>query len=171
MNRWALLLLVSAVAITCVVGFAAGAAGTEAGTLAVAAAEETQTCPECGYGNKADVNFCIKCGAPLKEEAPGGKTYCTQCGAPSAAGSTFCTACGYALEGKKPRPGAAPAPSASRVGVYFTGGLASYGGAAFESGGEPVEEEMGKSWAAGGGVTVTLVTRPGAARFSLTLSQ
>jgi hypothetical protein len=172
MNRWALLLLVSAVAITCVVGFAAGAAGTEAGTLAVAAAEETQTCPECGYENEPDLNYCIKCGAPLKEEAPGGKVYCPQCGAPSPEGSTFCTACGYALKGEKPGLGASSAPPPRRIGIYFTGDLASYGGAALEleEWGLTAEDDMGGSWAVGGGLAVTLVTRPGAAQLSLELS-
>jgi hypothetical protein len=157
MSRWALLVS-CAVAIICIIGIAPGAAGTEAGTLAVAAAEETQTCPECGYENKADLNYCIKCGTPLKGEAPGGKTYCTQCGAASPEGSTFCTACGYALEGEKPGHGAASAPPAHRIGIYFTGGLASY------------EGDMGNSWAAGGGLTITLWTRPGAAQLSLGLS-
>ena len=156
MNRWALLLL--AVPLTCFVGFAAGAAGTEAGTLTVAAAEETQTCPACGYENKADVNYCIKCGAPLKEEAPGEKIYCRQCGATSPEGSTFCTACGCALEEIKPGVGAASAPRAHEIGIYFTGGLASY------------EGDMGNSWAAGAGLTVPLFTRPGAAQLSLGLS-
>ena len=170
MNRYALLLLVSAFAITGVIGSAPGAAAMEAGTLTVAAAEETQTCPECGYENEPDLNYCIKCGAPLKGEAPGGKTYCTQCGAASPEGSTFCTVCGNALKGKKPGLGASSAPPPRRIGIYFTGGLASYGGTTLESGGESIEDDMGKSWAVGGGLAVMLLTRPGAAQLSLELS-
>ncbi len=140
------------------------------GVLDVASSEETWTCPACGYENNADVNYCTKCGASLTEEAPGEKIYCNQCGAPSAKGSNFCTACGYAFEVKKPEPGATPAPSASRIGLYFTGGLASYGSTTLETEGGSGEGDMGNSWAAGGGLTVTLLTRPGAARFSLELS-
>lgn len=156
MNRWALLLLLSAVAITCVLGFVPGAAAAETSTIAQASKDVN--CPECGYENEPDLNYCIKCGTPLKEETPGGKTYCTQCGAPSAEGSTFCTACGYALEGEKPGLGASSAPPAHRIGIYFTGGLASY------------ESDIGNSWAAGAGLTVPLFTRPGAAQLSLGLS-
>jgi hypothetical protein len=170
MNKWTLILLLSTIPFTCVAGFAPGAAAMEAGTLAVAAAEETQTCPECGYENKADVNFCIKCGARLQEEAPARKAYCPQCGAVLPEGSKFCTACGCALEKIKPGLGAASAPPAHRIGIYFSGGLASYGGTTLESGGERIEGDMGNSWAAGAGLAVTLLTRPGAARFSLELS-
>lgn len=167
MGRLTLLLAIAAV---CVIGFAPGAGGTEAETPAAAAAGEAQTCPACGYENSADVNFCIKCGAPLKEKAPGEKIYCNQCGAPSAAGSKFCTACGYALEEKKPKPGAASTSPTSRIGVYFTGGLASYGGTTLEYEGGRVEGDMGNSWAAGGGLTIRLWTRPGPAQLSLELS-
>jgi len=156
LSRRAVLFLT--VSLTYVIGLAPGVASTGAETLAVAAAEETQTCPACGYENKADVNYCIKCGAPLKEEAPGEKIYCRQCGATSPEGSTFCTACGCALEEIKPGVGAASAPRAHEIGIYFTGGLASY------------EGDMGNSWAAGAGLTVPLFTRPGAAQLSLELS-
>jgi hypothetical protein len=169
MNKWALLLL-TAVPLTCVVGFAPGAAAMEAGTLAVAAAGETQTCPECGYENTADVNFCIKCGARLQGEAPGEKIYCNQCGTAYHKGSNFCTTCGYAFEGKKPALGAVPAPAVHRIGIYFTGGLASYGGTTLEYEGGRVEGDMGNSWAAGGGLTIRLWTRPGPAQLSLELS-
>lgn len=168
MKKWALLL--SAVAVTCVAGLAPGAAAMEAGTLAVAAAAETQTCPACGYENEPDLNYCIECGAPLKEEAPGGKTYCTQCGAASPEGSDFCTACGYALKGKKPGLGASSAPPAHRIGIYFTGGQASYGDTVLDIEGGSYTRDMGSSWAAGGGLAVTLLTRPGAAQLSLELS-
>ena len=144
--------------------------GEAAETLTIAEASKDVNCPECGYENEPDLNYCIKCGTPLKEEAPGGKTYCTQCGAPSPEGSTFCTVCGNALKGGKPGLGASSAPPAHRIGIYFTGGLASYGGTSLESGGDRAEGDMGTSWAAGGGLTITLWTRPGAARFSLELS-
>ena len=164
MNKWALLLL--AVPLTCVVGFAPGAAAMEAGTLAVAAAEETQTCRECGYGNKADVNFCIKCGARFSKEALGEKTYCTQCGAPSPEASKFCTACGYRLKVKKP----AFAPPAHKIGIYFTGGLASYSAIALTGVGWDVAREMGTSWAVGGGFVLPVWSKPGTVPLSLELS-
>lgn len=82
--------------------FAAGTGSTRAETLTVAAAEEGQICPECGYENKPDLSYCIKCGAPLKEEAPGEKIYCPQCGAENPEGAKFCAECGYYLPGKKP---------------------------------------------------------------------
>ena len=133
----------------------------------VAAAGENRTCAECGYENKADVNFCIKCGAHLKEEAPGGKIYCHQCGAVSTEGSKFCTACGYALEEIKTGVGAGSTAPPRRIGIYFTGGLASYGGTALEAENVRVEGEMGNSWAAGTGLAITLWTRPGAGQLSL----
>ena len=164
MNKWALLLL-SAVPLTYVVGFAPGAAAMEPGTLTVAAAEETQTCPVCGYENKAGLNYCTMCGAPLIEETPGEKIYCRQCGAASPEDSKFCTACGYALQVKK--PALAPPP---KKGVYFTGGLASYGGTTLESEAGRFSNDMGTSGAVGGGFAVTLLTRPGAGQLSLELS-
>lgn len=169
MNKWALLLL-SAVPLTCVVAFAPGAAAMEPGTLTVAAAEETQTCPVCGYENRAGLNYCTMCGAPLIEETPGEKIYCRQCGAASPEGSKFCAACGYALEEIKPGVGAALAPPAHKIGIYFNGGLASYSATVLTGMGEDGEYEMGNSWAAGGGLTIPLWTRPGLAQLSLELS-
>ncbi len=166
-----LLLFVIAVPLACFGASAPGSASTEAEALTLtAAAGETQTCPRCGHENKAGLNYCVKCGAPLIEETPGEKIYCGQCGAASPEGSKFCTACGYAIKVKKPGVGAASAPPAHTLGMYFTGGLASYGGTTLESGGESVEDDMGTSGAVGGGFAVTLLTRPGAGQLSLELS-
>ncbi|MEE9457308.1 MAG: zinc ribbon domain-containing protein [bacterium] len=164
MNKWALLLL-SAVPLTYVVGFAPGAAAMEPGTLTVAAAEETQTCPVCGYENKAGLNYCTMCGAPLIEETPGEKIYCRQCGAASPEDSKFCTACGYALQVKK--PALAPPP---KKGVYFTGGLASYGVTMLETEAGRFSGDTGTSWAVGGGFVLSVWSKPGMVLYSLELS-
>ena len=134
----------------------------EAGTLAVAAAEETQTCRECGYGNKADVNFCIKCGARFSKEALGEKTYCPQCGAASPEGLYFCTACGYQLKVKLPPP--------PKKSVYFTGGLASYGVTTLATWLGRCSGDMGTSWVAGGGFSYQVWSKPGMVLYSLELS-
>lgn len=167
MAQWVLLVSCT-VAVICAVGIAPRAAGAESGTPVAAAADGTQTCPECGYENEAGVNFCIMCGAPLQGETPAGKVYCPQCGAENREDSDFCTTCGYPLHGEKPGVGAAAPRSA--VGVYFTGGLASYGDTELTYEGVSYPLETGSSWAAGGGVAIPLMTRPGAAQLSLELS-
>ncbi|MEE8639650.1 MAG: zinc ribbon domain-containing protein [bacterium] len=93
MNKWALLL--SAVALTYVVGFAPGAAAMEPGTLTAATAEETQTCPECGAKNATGAAYCSSCGEQLpKEAAP---NYCPGCGGELEPGAAYCASCGTAL--------------------------------------------------------------------------
>ncbi len=136
----------------------------------VAAAVDTWKCPACGYENKANARFCVKCGARLTKETPGGKIYCPQCSAASAEGSNFCTACGYAFKEKKPGLSATPAPPVHRMAIYFTGGLASYGSTKVEYEGVRRTDDVGNSWAAGGGLTTTLLTWPGVTQSSLRLS-
>jgi ribosomal protein L40E len=161
-----LLLFVIAVPLACFGASAPGSASTEAEALTLtAAAGETQTCPRCGHENKAGLNYCVKCGAPLIEETPGEKIYCRQCGAASPEDSKFCTACGYALQVKK--PALAPPP---KKGVYFTGGLASYGGTTLESEAGRFSNDMGTSWAVGGGFVLPVWSKPGAVPLSLELS-
>ncbi len=147
----------------------AAAGDGENGNATLAAAEETQPCPQCGYENKAGLNYCIMCGASLKGEAPGEKIYCPQCGAENVKGTKFCTACGYALrlEEAAVRPASARAPKA---GVYFTGGLASFGSIELDASGYKHEADTGTSWALGGGFALPVWSKAGAARLSLDLS-
>ena len=154
--------------------FAAGTAGTEAETLtAAAAAGETQTCPRCRYENKPDAKFCVKCGAELGKEPPEEKRVaekeCPKCGGKNPAEAKFCTKCGYSLKPKKAEVGAALAPPPKK-GVYFTGGLASYGVIELKAGGERAEDDMGPSWAVGGGFVLPVWSIPGVAQLSLELS-
>lgn len=141
----------------------------ENGNATLAAAEETQTCPQCGFENKAGLNYCIMCGASLKGEAPGEKIHCPQCGAENVKGTKFCTGCGYALRQEEAavRPTSARAPKA---GVYFTGGLASFGGIELDAAGYKHEADMGTSWTVGGGFALPVWSKTGAARLSLELS-
>jgi predicted RNA-binding Zn-ribbon protein involved in translation (DUF1610 family) len=136
----------------------AATGGGENDNATLAAAEETQTCPQCGFENKAGLNYCIMCGASLKGEAPGEKIHCPQCGAENVKGTKFCRACGYALRPEEAavRPTSARAPKA---GVYFTGGLASYS-----------DFDTGTSWVAGGGLVLPVWRKAGTVSLSLTLS-
>ena len=104
----------------------------------------------------------------MKEKEPGAK-YCPQCGAEIPEDAKFCTKCGYALKPKKPEVGAPWAPT-PKTGVYFTGGLASYGVIELKAGGERAEDDMGPSWAVGGGFVLPVWSIPGVAQLSLELS-
>jgi hypothetical protein len=148
---------------------AVGTASTGADTPAVAAAEETQTCPACGYENKAGLNYCIKCGASLREEAAGEKITCPQCGTLNAEGAKFCTNCGYRFGAEKEAAGA-PTAGSPKMGVYFTGGLASYGSTELKSDLQTGREDMGLSWAIGGGFALPVWSKAGKVRPSLELS-
>lgn len=58
---------------------------------AVKEAGRTVVCPNCGYANDADGNFCSKCGKPLTSACP-------HCGADVTADAVFCSKCGEKLK-------------------------------------------------------------------------
>lgn len=58
---------------------------------AVKDAGRTVVCPNCGYANDADGNFCSKCGKPLTSACP-------RCGADVTADAVFCSKCGEKLK-------------------------------------------------------------------------
>ena len=133
------------------------------------AAAGSESCPACGYENAPGTKFCTKCGSDLVKTNPPGAKYCTQCGAEIPEDAKFCTKCGYSLKPKKAEVGAPLAPPLKK-GVYFTGGLASYGGIELKAEGERLVGDMGPSWAVGGGLVLPVWSRPGVIRLSLELS-
>ncbi len=65
---------------------------------------------------------------------------------------------------------AASAPTASAIGVYVGGGLASYSEIKFTAEGEHEEGDMGASWAVGGGLIAPVWSRPGVVEPTFELS-
>jgi hypothetical protein len=141
-----------------------------AGVFDVASAGETWTCPACGHENKTDANFCVKCGAPRLEDAPGNKIYCPKCGAASPEGSKFCTACGYALEEIKPGVAAAGAPPENKISICITVGRAVYGEIELDDGSYVYDADLGLAWHIGGGFTIPIRRRAGTANASIELT-
>lgn len=63
-----------------------------------------KVCPQCGTGNRVDMQFCCGCGASIleveavqrRQDKP--SYYCPHCGALNEADSVFCEQCGGKME-------------------------------------------------------------------------
>jgi hypothetical protein len=64
-------------------------------------------CRDCGYENRADVQFCEECGQPLPKPAAAVEVTCPACGSVNRSGVMFCEECGASLAAQ-PAPVAAP---------------------------------------------------------------
>ena len=58
--------------------------------------ENGYNCPECGYENTGDAEFCAKCGQRLEEEG----MECPECGYENTSDAKFCAKCGERLESR-----------------------------------------------------------------------
>lgn len=56
----------------------------------------SQNCPECGYENTGNAEFCAKCGQRLESESEG--IECPGCGYENSGEAKFCAKCGDRLE-------------------------------------------------------------------------
>lgn len=55
-------------------------------------------CPNCGFENEKDAQYCNKCGKNMQENS---KIYCSKCGNELKAGSKFCNKCGAKVKSRK----------------------------------------------------------------------
>lgn len=55
-------------------------------------------CPNCGFENEKDAQYCNKCGKSMQENS---KIYCSKCGNELKAGSKFCNKCGAKVKSRK----------------------------------------------------------------------
>lgn len=55
-------------------------------------------CPNCGFENEKDTQYCNKCGKNMQENS---KIYCSKCGNELKAGSKFCNKCGAKVKSRK----------------------------------------------------------------------
>lgn len=55
-------------------------------------------CPNCGFENEKDAQYCNKCGKNMQENS---KIYCSKCGNELKAGSRFCNKCGAKVKSRK----------------------------------------------------------------------
>lgn len=55
-------------------------------------------CPNCGFENEKDAQYCNKCGKSMQENS---KIYCSKCGNELKAGSKFCNKCGAKAKSRK----------------------------------------------------------------------
>jgi tetratricopeptide (TPR) repeat protein len=61
-------------------------------------------CPQCGFENPQDAQFCIDCGAPLKSEPKPATVPCPKCRYENKPDSAFCITCGNSLKADKAEP-------------------------------------------------------------------
>lgn len=87
-------------------GLLDGIVACERGMARLAArhdASEPDLCPRCGATVPAGSNFCMSCGADLRERQSaegvpsGGHRTCPNCGAAVEPGAAFCGMCGHRL--------------------------------------------------------------------------
>lgn len=63
--------------------------------------KNVRVCPQCGYENTSDANFCAQCSAQLPElpkRPEPQEVFCPSCGSKLAPGAHFCTKCGTKLD-------------------------------------------------------------------------
>lgn len=83
-------------------------------------ATEVKPCPQCGYGNKINSKFCVKCGSSLtvKENLEASnikEKYCTNCGFKNDGDALFCINCGNKLEEESRQTMPEPEPENIRM--------------------------------------------------------
>ena len=81
---------------------------------------EVKPCPQCGYGNKINSKFCVKCGSSLtvKENLEASnikEKYCTNCGFKNDGDALFCINCGNKLEEESRQTMPEPEPENIRM--------------------------------------------------------
>ena len=70
-------------------------------------------CPSCALDNPEGMNFCGRCGTPLRQ-------HCPQCGFENPAEFAFCGKCGTRLTGQMSAPHPQPSASPPQTPLSYT---------------------------------------------------